>query len=713
MSGRHHSERPARSPAALALLLVAAVGACSFGSKTSSGGNGGGTGAYPTGNGTGSAGTNASTGSAGTGYDSGSGTAGTNIGPETGSAGVGSIMTGGGGSGGTFLFDAGTTDALPGTDGGSAGGGGISGSAGTSGSAGSGVPGCIVSLTPVMPPSLNDIEAGTTLQLHASVSGFPGLPDGGALQWTWAVSTTGASSLARLDYTPIDDDASTIEVVLATPGMYQVQVKILGVPSCDRAPLTFTVKAAQTPSFRFRVTPPSGTQLPIREVVAQASAIANGAQTIALGDGKSTDVVSFFPVDDVRGFPIPSYLRITSPSFTFDVEGYTGQSALIAPLATGLTYDLLIVPDGDVAPLFVSGTTDDLANKMSLVAGASVTGTTRDGSGRPVVGARVLLQAGDRPSTLGVSDGTGAFTLSTRDGSLSADIQPPDGVGLPEAHVTVSPGIVLLPGMTSLDLAMDWAPIPSGTLTVNVSGPVAASPRIPGARVRAVLAATLSNVGTVSVHGATATQLTATGTVGVDTVSDMNGIARFGPLPTGKYHVTISPPPESGGAITVTDVDVPAAGAEINVPVAALVEMTGRLVGAAAFTGVVTAIDRGPLPSPTVPTMTLGSLSGGKFAMQVSMGRTYEIVADPDPALGLPRFIVDVLTVNEGPGRDYTVPATLVWSGTVTGGGHGVGGALVQVFCAAPSATCLDPTLPLATGTTAADGTLTLALPAP
>jgi hypothetical protein len=705
MSG---AARPLGARLAAALALWALAGGCSLAvpSRSDKGGTTGG----PSDAGTQGGGTGTATGT-------GQGTAGTSFGMvpagaagDSGTAGAGGGAIVGSGSGGSTTTGAAGTSASAGAMG--AGGGGGGGPMDAGAVDGTGV--CLVTITPIAPDSFSDLEAGATskLRMQASVSGYVGSADGGAPRWDWSVTMAGGSSLASLNFDFVDDSHSTIDVSLANPGTYQVQVHVVGAPACDRAPLVFVVNPAATPSYRFRVTPPSSSQLPVREVLVRSTFVGQGPQTLDLPDVKASEVVSLSPVD-VRGFALPSYVRITSPSFAFDIEGYTGRGALVAPLALTFTYDVLVVPDDlMLAPLHVSGLPDSVAAKMAIVPGAAVTGVMHDGDGGAIVGGRVILRSGARPSTIGVSGADGSFALTTRDGALAADLYPPPGSGLPDAHVAASPGVVLLAGMTALDLSMDWAKTPASSLTVKVTGPGQGAPGVTGARVRADLAGPLPNVGTLHVHGATAADLPATGAAHAEAVTDAQGVAALGLLPSGTYHLIVTPPDGATGvAITLADVSAVGGGGTIPIALAAPVMVSGTLAPSAGAAGAkVTAVDQGPLAAVTVPTTTAGP--DGKYALALAAGRTYELLVEPNPALGLARSVVAIVKPASGaPPRMDGVPPALVWKGTITSGGHVVAGALVQAYCGAPAASCLDPTLAVAQAVTAADGTATLALP--
>jgi hypothetical protein len=645
-------------------------------------------------------------------------------GTQTGTGGstVSGVPTGSGGAGGSFA-----TGAAGASSGGTAGGTGTAGSTGTTGTAGTAGPdggasdagaACSVTIKPYLPDPANPgafveasfvnthFEAGPSamLRLVASVEGYRGASL--AVKWNWIVEMAPASLVPDL-WTHVDDAGTTIDVSIAEKGTYSLQALIEGAPTCDSAPTLVKVDAPQTPSFLFRVTPPSASQLPAREISVKPKEITGAPQALDLGAADATQVVSIAPLD-ARGFPIPSYIRITSPSFGFDVEGYTAQGALITPLATALTYNVLIVPDGAMAPLLVSGPSSLFSGKMApLGPGATVTGTMRDGNGQAVAGARVILTAGQRPSTVGVSGADGSFALATREGTLSADIVPPVGSGLPSAHV--SAGIVLPSVATALDLSMVWAKVPAAPLTVTVSG---GGTLVAGARVRADLAGTLSAAATLTVHGGGDTHLPATGTAHAAGVTDAQGVAHLGLLPTGMYHLIVAPPEDVASvAITLADVALPGAGASPQISLAAPVTLSGTLQPRVLTTGAkVTAIDRGLLAAVRLPTATVSA--DGTYALSLAPGRSYELLVEPAAGQSLGRGVLAIVPPGGG-ARTDVVPAALDWAGSVTGAGRSVAGALVQVFCAAPASWCLDSTLAVAQGTTRADGTLTLVLPRP
>jgi hypothetical protein len=671
------------------LALAVSAGSCASGSA-SDGANqnpgGGSAGA------SGSAGTTGTTGD-GTGV-AGAGTAGATSGGSAGASGV----AGAEGAAGSTVQpgDAGVAD-----------GGAAGAAAGTAGTAGTAGGGCNVKVTLTAKGQATGLVASPSSvgELTANVIGFSGTP-----KWTWVIQLVAGGLSTDVTATVTDDSGSTAEIPLQTAGTLEVQALIEGAPMCDRpTPFPFQVSPPPTPSYLFRVTPPSASRFPISESVLLASAV-GGAHTIDLGAGDASDVVSLAPVD-ARGFPLPSFVRVTSPSFTFDLEAYTGTSAFIAPLSPDLTYDVLVVPDGDLAPVRITGNAAALQTVLgpTVMPGLPVTGAALDAHGAPVVGARVLLRNGDVPSTVGVTGADGHFSLSARDGTLSAEIAPPDGSGLPTAHVPT--GIVLLAQETNLALTMTWAAVSSGDLSVAVRAGVGGA-LVEGARVRADIAGDFVSVGTLKLDAPgvlASAQVSASGTAEADGVTDAQGVAHLGRLPAGNYHVTVAPPDGSANAVTMSDVVVTATGLTAQIPLASPVSVTGKVMPVGPTTGAtVTAIDQGVLASSALSMATVGA--DGSYSLTLSPGRTYELLVAPVAAQKLGAGALSTFTVSpNGGAQDITVPAGVTWSGAVTGAGRPVAGALVQVFCAAPA--CIDGSIAVAQGMTRADGTLSLVLP--
>jgi hypothetical protein len=675
----------------------------------------------PGANGAGSGGATGSAGSVGTTGGGGSTEPG-GIDTQPGTMGsAGSMGTGGlPGAGGSPSAAGGSTGSATGGSGGSFGSAGAVGAAGGPGPISPPPVGvCAVVYTRLIPDpqcstppcryvetSSLDLQSGaaSVLRLRATMPGYNGVP-----RWDWIIMKPDGSDLP---YSHVDATNATIEIKTESTGSYTFQPILVEGPACVLGQFPIDVAPPPRPSFVFRATPPISSGLPTRELVVDAQSVEASTHSLDLGSANGRNLMSLSPVDP-RRFPLPSYVRVTSPAMSFGIEAYTGQGPLVANLAPELTYDVLVVPDGPWAPMLVSGPLDLLRNVNALVVspGIPVTGEARDGKGAPIAGVRILLRQGARPSTLGVTAADGKFSLLTRDGALGAVISPPPGLGLPEAHVAAKSGIALLPGTASLNLRMQWAALPTGTLDVSVRGPNGGA--VAGARVRAETSDEMPAVGTlhVGLAGMPDVSLGATGSARADGVTDASGVAHLGLLPAGAYRVTVAPPEGASLAVTSADVVLPAKALSTKVDLGPLVTLAGTLKGDDAPAGWrISAVDLGTLAPATMPEIAVGS--DGRYALQVSPGRPYELVVETVTDKRARSFVLSTGATGPSTTLDGLVPGALTWRGTVVGGDGVVAGTLVEVFCvSASSPSCLDPSRPVAQGVSQVDGSLTLSLP--
>jgi hypothetical protein len=117
------------------------------------------------------------------------------------------------------------------------------------------------------------------------------------------------------------------------------------------------------------------------------------------------------------------------------------------------------------------------------------------------------------------------------------------------------------------------------------------------------------------------------------------------------------------------------------------------------------------------PVQTAVAGDRGVYSLSVAPGRQYQLVADPPLGSGLARTVLGPpMDVGAGDtvAPDFTVAPAVSFTSTARGlnGAIAIAGAVVQVFCVASSAGCLDATLPLAEAVTGPDGKFTVALPA-
>jgi len=634
--------------------------------------------------------------------DAGAGSGGSTSAGAGGSVGSGGNTGAGGstssGAGGFSISDAGVSDAP--TD------------------AGAGGSGCVLTISPVAPPSFTGVEAGpgARMRVQASARGAVTTP----ITWEWTV--TFESSTAPITTTAIDSVGADVTFPIEVVGRYQIVAQLAGQPTCHRSQVIQTV-APGPMVYALRAT---ATGFPVQEE----------RITLAPTDPQQADFRLKAGVDvnlspqraDMNGGSLASYVRITDPVSTFSIDGDSTKGPVTASLVATLTYDVLIVPTEPYAPDLLQATPGSWPQQLQLDQGVKVTATALDGGGKAVGGARLVLHRGSLPSTVGVSDSDGVAVLWARAGTLVAYIEPPIDSGLPSATVGATsdpindPGVLLDPGVASLDLSMTWDPVTSAELSIQVRTPGGA-PAGAGARVRATSQASPGTVGTFIAHpaGSSAVMLHATGSTDVEVATDATGTAVFAALPVGAYVVTIVPASTAGTpsantqAITTTRVTLPTGGFTSAVTLSTKSTLTGVLLPISDSPGTqVTAIDRDvTAPGPVVSAIVAAD---GTYQLFVDPGRSYELLAQPPAGVQRGRAIVASSVSDAVPAiPSATLPIVHPAHGTVTGADDGVaiGGVLMQAFCVSTSTKCLDATFPLAEALTRSDGSFDLLLPDP
>lgn len=501
-------------------------------------------------------------------------------------------------------------------------------------------------------------------------------------------------------------------------GHYAITLSVGAGVSCRDGHLELIVNDPPPASFVVRVTPPPAMVL---DVPAQDTVLPLDSEpavrVITLVRGMRRKFSLQMPDQTF----VSAYVRLSLPS-GLTMEGYTDAGPVVVSLLPGNVYDVLLVPkEGNVAPLRASASLTDSPvsfEPRQLTQGTPVRGSVLNGNGTPVVGARVLLRDGLRPSTMGVSDAAGKFQLWTRPGVASAIIMAPVDSGLPEARVADTPGIVVDDNLR--DITMSWDSRARAPFVVVVRGTDGTAP-VAGARVRVETEmGAIPRAGTLRVTGLQTTTLVASASVRLDVTTDATGRAMFPDLPVTvtPYKVTVVPPSSlAEAAITVQRVTLTSAGLTATVPLVRHLVLTGNLLPVGMTKGVrIVARDRGTgIVAP--PTSALVNEQGG-YAVSVDPERQYELIAEPPAGSGLALTVLDVKNIGSAqpsPALDYTVATGFPFMGQVRVEGSDnltIAGALVQVYCVA-SPSCLDPKVAIAETTSSATGTFIVTLPAP
>jgi hypothetical protein len=641
---------------------------------------------------------------------------------DTGRGGFSGAGTGGSG----INTDCGAMDgANPGTGGssGAAGSAGLGGASGTGGATGTG---CYVTVTAVAPATTVDVEAGKGARMR--VEGHAWGTFTPPITWVWTVSVTVGSSMKTVSPTVLDGAGAVVDFSIEDVGRYRVAAvaQTAGRPDCQTpSPLVISTVPAGPMAYDVRVT---ASGFPVQDM--RIALDPSNPQTIAFPMHAGV-AANLLPLGLDTGSSLASYIRISDSTSGLSIDADSTHGAVMAPVLGTRAYDVLIVPIDPIdayAPTYLlNGTPASWPQPLQLDRGTLVNATMRDSKGNAVVGAHLVLRRGSLPSTVGVGDGNGAAVLRARAGTLAAYVEPPMGSGLPSAAVgagsdpSTDPGIVLDPGVDSLNLAMTWAPVTSAALSIHVLAPGGAAAEA-GARVRATSQGAPGQVGTLvaSPAGGKAVTLQATGFTDVEVVTNATGTAAFPALPVGAYVVTVTPAPSTGAAgastpaITSTSLTLGAGGLTRTVTLPMKSALGGTLLPLSDSPGTqITAFDQTLTAPGTVVSAIVAT--DGTYQLFVDPGRTYELRAQP-PAGSLRGRAVLSSSVSAAtpPVAAAMLPVAHLVPGTVTTeAGSPVGGALVQAFCPITSPKCLDATFPLAEAITRADGTFQLTLPDP
>lgn len=528
---------------------------------------------------------------------------------------------------------------------------------------------------------------------------------------TWSWRATFVKDGAVIMPAKIGDDPSQVQFEVPRDGLYDVYATVTntGVP-CAQGFLRIKVEPPCSACVRFRINPPAadGVVVPVQEVPSFDVA---SRSILDLEPGLPVTV----EVQDDQGNFLPSYVRLGGVG-SLVVEGNTARGPLNTFWLTNRPYELLVIPAPGRAIAPQVFTRQDQGGVFALDLGTFVTGNAVDGDGKGLLGTKVLLRAGNRPSSIGTADSKGDFNLTARPGVLSAVIVPPVASGLPQANLGANAGIIL--DTNQRHLSIEWARVSRSALSLTVSSTTGVP--VEGARVRVESADEIQGVAKVNVYLGDAPQqeLTASGSVRLDAVTNAVGVAAFPAVPTGTYRVIAAPPTGStAGVLTTTTLTKTAAAQSVPISFVAAVTLTGTLAPATPATVVagarVYARDTG---TGLVADDSVATTDGtGKFSLRVAPFRTYSVVAEqvrgafartvlgpPVPVGG--DAVQTLATTRIRPAKPYALQ--------VAGAGT-LAGIVVQAFCVASSTSCLDPDLPLAETLTAPDGSFTLLLPDP
>ncbi|HTM21382.1 MAG TPA: carboxypeptidase-like regulatory domain-containing protein [Kofleriaceae bacterium] len=567
-----------------------------------------------------------------------------------------------------------------------------------------GPPGCsmVITVNPALP------QVGDTVDIDGAITTFN---LAGVESYTFTV--TYADQPVTLDERdPFDGSRMSFTATDAGPYRVILGGDVAGT-SCvdDDITVNVTNPGANVASYRFRFLPAAGQPAPAQERTFEIY----GGAAFELGDiGLDNGVAVDGSVEDGIGAAVPGYLRITPQSGIGDpVEAFAdGAGGFTTRVAAG-DHDVLLVPDGDLAPAALDGVTASSLASLVVPDGDALSGVVQDPAGDPLPGAQVSLRIDGVPSTIATTDGGGAFTVQAHAGGVTTvSVVPPAGSGLPQLDLPASAALVAASG-TPLTIRYA-ASLTSRSVTLGVrqqNGTSAA----PGATV-IWIAGPLAAAGTVT-PGA-GSPLAAVGSVRASAIADGGAQLTGLVLPETGYTALVLPAsPGAGGQPRIATVDLSSGQATpATLSLAAAGTVTGQVTaGGAALAGAeVRATPRGVLANQPVASAAATTDAGGAFSLPLAGGGEYELAVLPRVRTSA-RALVDVTAPAAGgslPLAAVDLQAALRVGGVVTIGGiANAGGVAVQVYCTDCSASAA--LRPIAEGVTDATGRFVLSVPDP
>lgn len=547
-----------------------------------------------------------------------------------------------------------------------------------------------VSYTPdlLMSSPTEPIRAAARLENYAGVASY-----------SWEIRHNDAA----VAFTPATPDASQIDFLAPTEGIYQVRLTVQAGSGCPGYSQDVNVLQPGTSlrSFRLRVVPPAGsgdaTPQDLSLSVPRGVDYAAGTSRLAVAQAQAGTVRS-------AGVAVPAYLRFTLSGLEREpvAEVMAGSQGGFTARLSPMLYDVLAVPTGDLAPFLVTRW-DPATQLLGGPAGIAVSGSVRDPDDAPLAGARVSLKVGGVPSTVGTSDGAGAFALKVQPAaagtSIELIVEPPAGSGLPRLRRAAAPGLEL-----GAPLAIRYA---AGLARRDLAGLLLArqGAAAPGAQVTFV--AELDSAGTVGGEALG-------GVVRISATAGSDGRLPATRVPQLALSAVLAP---AAGELAVLAFNGAAAPpAAIDAP--AMRQLTGTVltpamarVGASlpAAGARVELVPQGALALAGVPAGTTVADSAGGFAAPAAPGGLYR-AAITDPQGRGSRVVTAVV----GAGALGEVALALGYQ--VTGklqpplAASPLRGASVQLYCG----TCTgvtQPGRPYSEGVTGDDGSFVLIAP--
>ncbi len=540
-----------------------------------------------------------------------------------------------------------------------------------------------IQLTPTQP----QVGVDAAIRATASLEGVDG-----TVTFAWEASLDGAAT----EVDPAAADNSAVDIPVTTAGVLHVRLTLPDHAECDPGTQDVTVlpTAFATQTYRLRVTPPAGANIPTSDQIIEVHGGVDTVFPVAL----PASVTLANGTVTANHVGVAAYMRMTPVAASASVvEAYANASGVLPALhVLGQMHTALVVPsDPGLAPRVVAWTPGG-SSEFAVDAGTAVSGVVKDPTGAALVGATVALTLDGVPSSVGTTGATGAFTLHAvpvAGATVAITVTPPAGSGLPRL-VASSPAI---------DLAQAWTvAYAAGLATRDLSGVHVTRGGSPVASAQVAVVGSIASAGTIT---AGATTLPARGDVRIATATSASGVLA-GRAPAAALSLVVTRTP-SDVALAAFDLT---AAAPATVATAAPVAVSGKVTLTAGATIGLVRVDAtgtGPLAGIVVQTTTDAL---GHYTLPLAAGGAYDLrLYDPQNRAS-PRVdaLASAATADLGA---RALPASVHLTGTISGGASSLAGAAVQLLCSGCTGPGAD--VPIAEAAADRNGRFRLAVPDP
>ena len=537
---------------------------------------------------------------------------------------------------------------------------------------------CSINLTVETPTAI----AGTNVVVRAS-SLSPGF-----LEVSWTVDF-GGTAIECSDDSGGQCAGLSIAFLPVDAGPYQVVARgSTAGTTCDSGSATINVRAPGANDGVYRAV-----FTPLGEGAAYAETVLiPGGAAYDLGERRLGAAVAVSGMVTSGGTPIAAQLRIKSRSNSALTEAFASVAGGYTTAVGPGSVDVDVLPaDPSFAPVRLL---DVELGDIAIPSGATVTGSISDPAGGGLELARVIFRDGDLPSSVGVSDGGGDFSLEVGPAAAINElaVTPPLASGLP-----------ILEGSVSFAGAADIA-YSSGLVVRTHNFTATANARV------TFVSDPISSAGTVTSDGQTSDL---DGRVRLSVIANASG--QTGPLPLvdGDYSIAVA---SSGATTEPPSLLRRTIGAGVNLQLAAvaaagwrakIVSTTGTPIEASRLSF----RPRAELALLAGASRTGQSAADGAVSVELAATGAYDLQIDSGAGYGRYQFgqLVAAAAGEASDSGDIVIPPGQRVTGRVLLASGARARAHVAFFCDV----CNQPDIPLAEVVTDSSGAWEISLPDP